>query len=248
MAKKKKSVVKKSLPSKTKKAKVSVIDKTKTINSIKKKKEENNFMSKKTNGSENTNSAIDLTVVAKEQPTKKTGQPLSDAALLRARNRALAKAKEAIKEKEKSNHIQYTDKVAYEKQIKLAEPKHKLVLEYIIHASLPLLYEFITTSSGLSEWFADDVNIKGNVYSFLWDGAQQEARVLAIKENKFVRFQWTDRAPNTYFEFRIEKNELTEELSLIITDFAESADEMNSLEVLWQGQISRLMKVLGSKF
>jgi uncharacterized protein YndB with AHSA1/START domain len=180
--------------------------------------------------------------------TEKAKSPSSEAALLKARNKALARAKEAIKEKERASHFQSNDKVALEKQLKLAEPKHKLVLEYIIHASLPLLYEFITTSSGMSEWFADDVNINGSVYSFFWDGAKQEARVLAIKENKSIRFQWTDRSPNTYFEFRIERNELTEELSLIITDFAESADEINSLEVLWQGQIMRLMKVLGSKY
>lgn len=220
--------------------------KDKSLNKIikKEKKEPIVYMNKKSKPEKK----VDAEVVVSESIANKVKAPVNEAALLKARTKALAKAKEALKEKEKLSQIQYTDKAAYEKQLKLAEPKHKLVLEYIIHASLPLLYEFITTSSGLSEWFADDVNIKGSVYSFLWDGARQEAKVLALKENKFIRFQWTDRSPNTYFEFRIEKNELTEELSLIIVDFAESADEMNSLEVLWQGQISRLMKVLGSKF
>jgi len=127
------------------------------------------------------------------------------------------------------------------------EPKNKLVLEYIIHSSPKLLYEFLTSPSGLSEWFADDVNINGNLYAFYWDGAMQEANLIDIKEGKSIRLHWTDRPADTYFEFRIEKNELTEELSLIITDFAESADEKNSLEVLWQGQVQRLMKVIGSK-
>ena len=163
--------------------------------------------------------------------------------------KALAKAKEAILEKERQKNVALSfDKAAYEKQMKLAEPKNKLVLEYIIHSSQALLYEFISSPSGLSEWFADDVNIVGSVYSFFWEGAKQEAKVLNVKENKSIRFQWTDRAPNTYFELRIEKNELTEELSLIITDFAEGAEEKNSLEVLWQGQVQQLMKVLGSKF
>ena len=127
------------------------------------------------------------------------------------------------------------------------EPKNKLVLEYIIYASPKLLYEFITGPSGLSEWFADDVNIIGNMYTFTWDGAKQQAEVLNINEGKSIRLRWTDRASDYYFEFRIEKNELTHELSLVITDFAETAEEKNSLEVLWQGQVQRLMKVIGSK-
>lgn len=127
------------------------------------------------------------------------------------------------------------------------EPKNKLVLEYIVYASPKLLYEFISSPSGLSEWFADDVDINGNVYTFIWDGSKQQADLISILEGKSIRYRWTDRPSDTYFEFRIEKNELTHELSLIITDFAESAEEKNSLEVLWQGQVQRLMKVIGSK-
>ncbi|MEK6616436.1 MAG: START-like domain-containing protein [Bacteroidota bacterium] len=127
------------------------------------------------------------------------------------------------------------------------EPKNKLVLEYIVYASPHLLYEFISSPSGLSEWFSDDVNINGNVYTFIWDGAKQQADAINISEGKSIRFRWTDRPLDTYFEFKIEKNELTHELSLIITDFAESAEEKNSLEMLWDGQVQRLMKVIGSK-
>lgn len=184
----------------------------------------------------------------KEEPLEKPVPVVNEAALAKAKAKALAKARLALKEKEKQNApVQATDQKAFEKQLKLGEPKHKLVLEYIIHSSQSLLFEFITSPSGLSEWFADNVNINGSVYSFIWEGSKQDARVLSFKENKSIRFQWTDRSPNTYFEFRIEKNELTEELSLIITDFAEVEDEMHSLEVLWQGQIQRLMKVIGSK-
>lgn len=158
------------------------------------------------------------------------------------------KVKKSAQKKEKKKYQQQeSDQKAFDVQTKSPEPKNKLVLEYIIHAAQYLLFEFITTPSGLSEWFADDVNINGNVYTFMWDGAQQHAKVLEVKENKSIRFQWTDRKPDTYFEFRIEKNELTEELSLIITDFAETLDEKNSLEVLWQGQVQQLMHVIGSK-
>jgi uncharacterized protein YndB with AHSA1/START domain len=128
-----------------------------------------------------------------------------------------------------------------------SESKNKLDLEYIIHSSPKLLFEFLTSPSGLSEWFADDVNVIGNMYEFYWDGAKQDANLIDIKEGKSIRLHWTDRPADTYFEFRIEKNELTDELSLLITDFAESKEEMNSLEVLWQGQVQQLMKIIGSK-
>jgi uncharacterized protein YndB with AHSA1/START domain len=164
-------------------------------------------------------------------------------------NPVKTKASKASSLAKKRNYTpaQASDKKAFEDQSKSPEPKNKLVLEYIIHAAQYLLYEYISSPSGLSEWFADDVNINGNVYTFFWDGAQQFAKVLEVKENKSIRFQWTDRKPDTYFELRIDKNELTEELSLIITDFAETADEKNSLEVLWQGQVAKLMHVIGSK-
>lgn len=162
--------------------------------------------------------------------------------------KTIAKAKAAFAAKEKAKIPPLpVDKVAAEKQLKLPEPKNKLELEYIIHASPALLYEFISTPSGLSEWFADNVNIQGSIYSFIWEGAEQKARLLSARENKSVRFQWIDRSAASYFELRIEKNELTDELSLFITDFADSPDEIGYLERLWNEQVHQLMKVIGSK-
>lgn len=160
----------------------------------------------------------------------------------------LAKAKAALVAREKARVPALPfDKAAAEKQLKLPEPPNKLELEYIIHASPALLYEFISTPSGLSEWFADNVNIQESIYSFIWGGSEQKARLLSARENKSIRFQWLDRSPASYFELRIEKNELTDELSLFITDFADSPDEISSLERLWNEQVHRLMKVIGSK-
>jgi uncharacterized protein YndB with AHSA1/START domain len=155
--------------------------------------------------------------------------------------------KKPVRAKQKSHAVKETAPQAQSvSNVKVLEPEHKLVLEYIIHASPNLLYEFLTTPSGLSEWFADDVNVNGNIYTFVWEGAKQHAEVISRREWKSIRFHWTDSPPNTYFEFKIEKNELTEELSLIITDFAESKEEKNSLEIFWQEQVTRLMKVIGS--
>ena len=164
----------------------------------------------------------------------------------KAKKKPSAKKSFRTKAKQKASAKVFVDDTAVSLPSK-PEPKNKLVLEYIIYASPKLLYEFISSPSGLSEWFADDVNNNGNVYTFVWDGAKQEATVIHITEGKSIRLRWTDRPADTYFEFSIEKNELTHELSLIITDFAESDEDKNSLEVLWQGQVQRLMKVIGSK-
>ncbi|MBI4930494.1 MAG: hypothetical protein HY841_07010 [Bacteroidetes bacterium] len=260
MAKKKKLKKKKLAPKskKLKKVKKKVVAKKKVKKrkkknparkkNVKQKKIKKEKVKKKKSKKETKVKAPPAKEILEEKPKEKPPPVVNEVALAKAKAKALAKARLKLKEKERQNiPAQATDQKAFDKQLKLAEPKYKLILEYIIHASMPLLYDFITSPSGMSEWFSDDVNINGSVYSFLWEGSKQDARVLSLKENKFIRFQWTDRAPNSYFEFRIEKNELTEELSLIITDFAETEDEKNSLEILWQGQVQRLMKVIGSK-
>lgn len=126
------------------------------------------------------------------------------------------------------------------------EPKGKFELEYVIRTSAGILYEFITTPSGLSEWFADDVNIRDGIFTFFWDGSEQKAKLLGFKEEKFIRLSWIDKPEGMYFEFRIEKDELTGDISLIIFDFADEAADMQTSKLLWDSQVNKLLGVLGS--
>lgn len=126
------------------------------------------------------------------------------------------------------------------------EPAGKFELEYVIHSSASILFEFLTSPSGLSEWFCDDVNIRNENCSFVWDGVEQKAKLVKFIEEKLVRFQWEDKGDGSYFEFRIEKDDLTNDISLMVTDFAETAEERESSKLLWDSQIEQLMKVLGS--
>ncbi|MBS1650586.1 MAG: SRPBCC domain-containing protein [Bacteroidetes bacterium] len=119
-------------------------------------------------------------------------------------------------------------------------------MEFVIRSSAELLYDFLSTSSGLSEWFCDDVNIRNGVYTFIWDGQMQQARLLKTIDEELVRFQWIDKTDGSYFEFKIQKDALTNDVSVIITDFAESASERESAKLLWQSQIEKLMKIIGS--
>lgn len=128
------------------------------------------------------------------------------------------------------------------------EPKGKFRIEYMVNASPAILFEFITTPSGLSEWFCDDVNIRDNVYAFLWDGNEQKARLVAKREPQYVRYQWLDRNDGSYFELRIEMDDLTRDVSLTVTDFAEDENDIETSKLLWESQIHKLLKVLGSAF
>jgi uncharacterized protein YndB with AHSA1/START domain len=125
--------------------------------------------------------------------------------------------------------------------------KVKYQLEYVINTAPKLLYARLTTPSGLSEWFADDVHIKGQNFIFIWNKAEQEAKVISKKTNEFVRFKWLDdeeEDDEAYFEFLIAKEELTGDVALIITDFIEEENIAESTK-LWDNQISILKRAIG---
>ncbi len=128
------------------------------------------------------------------------------------------------------------------------EPNGKFEMEFVIRASEDMVYEYISTESGLSEWFCDDVNIKDNVFTFNWDGQIQQARLVKEVPPLFIRYQWLDKNDGSYFEFRTQKDDLTNDVSLIITDFADNKADEESARLLWESQIDKLLHVLGSFF
>jgi len=125
--------------------------------------------------------------------------------------------------------------------------KTQYELEFTLNTSPKLLYTRLSTPSGLSEWFADNVKLNGKNFIFDWDGTEQEAKVLMKKANEYMRFKWLEdieEGEDTYFEFRITKDELTNDVSLIITDFSED-DEIDDNKDLWDQQISELKRAIG---
>jgi uncharacterized protein YndB with AHSA1/START domain len=125
--------------------------------------------------------------------------------------------------------------------------KLKLQLEYILNCSPKVLFNRLSTASGLSEWFADDVRVKGNLFTFVWEDDDQVAEKKNHKENKMVRYEWTEglSKDDNYFEFVIAQDDLTNDVSLLITDFADE-DEKESTTDLWNTQVSKLKQLLGS--
>ena len=121
-------------------------------------------------------------------------------------------------------------------------------IEFPIHASPQLLYQYISTPSGLSEWFSDNVNSRGELFTFIWDDSEEQAKLLNKKSGERVKFRWLDDEEDNqtyYFEIRIQVDEITKDVSLMVTDFAEK-DEVDESKMLWTNQISDLKQVLGS--
>ena len=124
--------------------------------------------------------------------------------------------------------------------------KIKYEIEFPIHASPKMLYQYFGSASGLAEWFADNVNSRGEVFTFIWDGTEELAKVLANRNEQRIRFKWLESEDdNTYFEFRIEVDGITRDVSLIITDFAEE-DEVEESKMLWENQIEELKHKIGA--
>lgn len=112
------------------------------------------------------------------------------------------------------------------------------------NGSVGVLWKLISTSAGLSEWFAEDVKQDGNIYSFQWGKTTQKARVISITPNSFIRFRWEDEPEEFYFELRIDYSDLTGGIILIITDFAEPIEKKGSIE-LWNAQVETLTRRSG---
>ncbi|MCZ8285677.1 MAG: START-like domain-containing protein [Bacteroidia bacterium] len=130
----------------------------------------------------------------------------------------------------------------------MKEPNGKFEMEFVIRASEDMVFEFVSTESGLSEWFCDDVTIRNGVFTFSWDGQEQQAKLVKELPPSYIRYQWMDKNDGSYFEFKTQKDELTNDISLIITDFASDKSDEDSARLLWNSQVDKLLHVLGSFF
>ena len=123
--------------------------------------------------------------------------------------------------------------------------KEKFHIEYVFEkVSKRSLWNHLTTPPGLSSWFADNVDIQGDTYTFTWDKTQEKAQVVLMKPEVWVRYKWEYEAENVYFEFRIHTIELTGAVALEITDFAESSEKRDAIS-LWDSQVDTLKRTLG---
>lgn len=123
--------------------------------------------------------------------------------------------------------------------------KQLYTLEYPVRCSPAILYEFLSTPAGLQEWFADKVDERDNVFSFSWNGSDEQAEVVESETEKFIKFHWLQAPKEEFFEFRIEKSEVTNLTILIVKDFAEKKD-IKDQSMLWDYQVKELFHRLGN--
>ena len=124
--------------------------------------------------------------------------------------------------------------------------KQLYTLEFPVRCSPTILWEFLSTPSGLQEWFADVVNVRDGIYSFAWSGGvPDKAKVLELEEEEVVRFQWLHGDSKEYFEFKITTTEISNQTILVISDFAEKND-IKDQSRLWEYQIKELFHRLGA--
>lgn len=126
--------------------------------------------------------------------------------------------------------------------------KEKFELEYLLKTSLRVLDNMIGSPSGLSEWFADNVTVRDDMYSFEWDGAIEKARLLTRKMNSKMKFKWIEDEENEddyYFEMNIDIDPMTGIASLKITDYGYPED-IESAKMLWDQQINDLKRIIGA--
>ena len=124
--------------------------------------------------------------------------------------------------------------------------KVKFEIEFPIHASPRMLFQYFSQASSLDEWFADNVNSRGEIFTFIWGDTEEQAKLLKYETEEYMRYQWLeDEGDDVYFEFRIQVDDLTNDVSLIVTDFAEE-DEIDDAKMFWENQINELKQTIGA--
>lgn len=122
--------------------------------------------------------------------------------------------------------------------------KVKFNLEFPIHSSPSFLFQYLSTPDGLAEWFADNVNSRSDLFTFIWDDSEEEAKRVSYKTNERIRYKWLEEEDDTYFEFKIQVDDLTKDVSLIVTAFADD-DEVEESKMFWENQIDQLKHTIG---
>lgn len=124
--------------------------------------------------------------------------------------------------------------------------KEKVQIEFMVRSAPTVLFELISTPSGFSEWYCDDVNVRGDEYTFIWPGEEETTTLIGRKIGEVIRFHRNDdEDENSYFEFRVRIDAMTNEVALIVTDHA-WPHEVDATRNLWNTQIANLLRVLGA--
>ena len=125
--------------------------------------------------------------------------------------------------------------------------KKKIHLEYSLdNVSGTVLWNAISTPEGLEKWMADRVTVNERTYTFEWGKDEvKRAELITRRSDSHIRFHWIDdEEPDSYFELRIENNELTGDYSLLVEDTVDE-DEVEDMTDLWNIEVESLLRQCG---
>jgi hypothetical protein len=126
--------------------------------------------------------------------------------------------------------------------------KRKIELEYLLKSSVKVFENLIFTPSGLSEWFADDVQVKDDIYNFHWDGSNEKAKLISKKVGSHIKWKWLideEVDLDTFFQIEYSVDPMTKALVLTIVDYADEED-YDEIKMLWESAVNELKRVLGA--
>ncbi|SEI94865.1 Uncharacterized conserved protein YndB, AHSA1/START domain [Dyadobacter koreensis] len=128
--------------------------------------------------------------------------------------------------------------------------KFKFTTEFELRSSPKVLFPYISTPSGLEQWFAEKVIVLPNQrFDFQWDGDSHIARQTGLRINKAVKFEFEntsdDDLDNNHLEMKLEVSELTQTTFLRVTDYSANKDEAELIS-LWNGFMDNLKEIVGS--
>jgi hypothetical protein len=126
---------------------------------------------------------------------------------------------------------------------------NKFIIEFEINASGKMLYPYLNTAAGLAEWIADDVTqAEDKTFNFIWDKIKYPAKKVSQKINQYVKFEFINKSEekdSSWFEFRLESNELTQTSFLKIIDYSDITDSGDQKD-LWTNLVAELKKTVGA--
>ncbi len=128
--------------------------------------------------------------------------------------------------------------------------KHKFIIEFELRASPKVLFPYVSTASGLQQWFAEKVTLKNSTtFDFIWDGDSHVANVSQQRVNKSIKFDFLPSADegrdHNYLEFKMDVSELTGSTYLKIIDYSDNSDD-EELTELWEDLIYKLKEIVGN--
>jgi uncharacterized protein YndB with AHSA1/START domain len=128
--------------------------------------------------------------------------------------------------------------------------KRRFEREYSINASLKILFPYIASASGLSQWFCDDVRLDpDHRLNMVWDKQSHFAEIVAQRPGRSIRYVFLDEQKRplldaNYLDFTLEASRITDEVFLRVTDYSDHTDTQEQQE-LWEGLVGKLRDQVG---